>query len=142
MAVRGVVSHLDLNVVDVETSIAFYDLLLPALGFERMEVEAGRAWWSIDYGNGCLFGLEIRLPAQRAPHARHERYSPGIDHLAFHAASRAEVDAVYELLTSAGVDVADPPAEYDYVPGYYAVAFDDPSGIRLEVVHDPSTNPA
>jgi hypothetical protein len=37
--------------------------------------------------------------------------------------------------------VADPPAEYDYTPGYYAVAFDDPSGIRLEVVHDPSTNP-
>ncbi len=38
-------------------------------------------------------------------------------------------------------DVAEPPTTYDYAPGYYAVAFDDPDGIRLEVVYDPTTNP-
>ena len=38
-------------------------------------------------------------------------------------------------------DVADPPAEYDSTPGCYAVAFDDPDRIRLEVVHEPAANP-
>ncbi len=76
-----------------------------------------------------------------APRVGHERYGPGIDHLAFQADSRADVDAVFGLLTNAGYEIADPPGEYDYSPGYYAVAFDDPNGIRLEVVHDPATNP-
>ena len=29
------------------------------------------------------------------------------------------------------------PAEYDYIPGYYAVFFHDPDGIKLEIVHVP-----
>jgi catechol 2,3-dioxygenase-like lactoylglutathione lyase family enzyme len=64
-----------------------------------------------------------------------------IDHLAFHAENRADVDGVYGLLVEAGYEVADLPAEYDSTPGDYAVAFDDPDGIRLEVVHEPITNP-
>jgi len=31
----------------------------------------------------------------------------------------------------------DEPAEYDYTPGYYAVFFADPDGIKLELVHEP-----
>ena len=88
-----------------------------------------------------MLGIEIRPPAGPAPRDRHERYAPGIDHLAFHAESRDEVDALYSALLAAGHPVADPPAEYDYTPGYYAVAFDDPSGIRLEVVYEPAANP-
>lgn len=141
MAVRGLLSHLDINVADPKASIAFYSLVLGHLGFERHDVAPDRAWWSIEYSDGSSFGLEIRPPARPAPSDRHERYSPGIDHLAFHAASRADVDALFEVLADAGVAVEDPPAVYDYSPGYYAVAFDDPSGIRLEVVHDPASNP-
>lgn len=142
MPVRGLPSHLDLNVADPEKSIEFYDLVLGHLGFERHDLAPDRAWWSIDYGHGASFGLEVRSPAQPAPDSRHERYRPGIDHLAFHAGSRADVDALFERLIAAGVTVQDPPAEYDYSRGYYAVAFDDPSGIRLEVVYDPTTNRA
>ena len=29
------------------------------------------------------------------------------------------------------------PAEYGYTPGYYAVFFADPDGIKLEVVFEP-----
>jgi hypothetical protein len=31
--------------------------------------------------------------------------------------------------------VLDPPAEYRYCPGYYAVFFADPDGIKLEYCH-------
>ncbi len=99
------------------------------------------AWWML-YGSRAVFGIEIRPPDQPAPRAAHERYSPGIDHLAFHAESRVDVDALFKALVEAGVEVAEPPREYDYSPGYYAVAFDDPDGVRLEVVHDPLTNPS
>jgi len=141
MAIRGFVSHLDLNVADAARSVEFYALVLGHLGFERHPIGRDRCWWSLRYPDGAVLGIEIRPPAEPAARARHERYSPGIDHLAFHADSRADIDSLYQVLTAHGHAVADPPAEYDYAPGYYAVAFDDPSGIRLEVVHDPTSNP-
>ncbi len=30
------------------------------------------------------------------------------------------------------------PREYDYSPGYFAVFFHDPDGIKLEIVHVPT----
>ena len=51
------------------------------------------------------------------------------------------MNTVFELLTENGYRVDEPPRTYDYSPGYYAVGFDDPDGIRLEVVFDPATNP-
>jgi hypothetical protein len=40
-------------------------------------------------------------------------------------------------LQSIGTEIETEPREYDYVPGYYAVFFYDPSGIKLELVHKP-----
>ena len=139
---RGFVSHLDLNVSDPSRSIPLYGLVLEHLGYRRhwVEPETRCAWW-IRHESGAIFGIEIRPPAEPAPRSHHERYAPGIDHLAFHAESPADVDSLYEVLVANGVPVAEPPREYDYAPGYYAVAFDDPDGIRLEVVHEPSSNP-
>ncbi|HET9763738.1 MAG TPA: VOC family protein, partial [Casimicrobiaceae bacterium] len=66
-------------------------------------------------------------------------------HLAFRAASRAEVDRVYEGLQALGATIVSPPRLYpEYKPtGYYAVFFKDPHGIKYEIVthdraHDPS----
>jgi catechol 2,3-dioxygenase-like lactoylglutathione lyase family enzyme len=36
-----------------------------------------------------------------------------------------------------GADILDPPAEYDYDPGYYAVFARDPDGLKIEVVRIP-----
>ena len=156
MPVRGIVSHIDLNVSDPSRSIPFYARVLEYLGMQRFWVNPpdGRvapedatrsdrcAWWALYHG-GAVFGLEIRPPAFDPPRQVHERYSPGLDHLAFHASSREDVNGLYALLQSAEVPVSDPPREYpEYSPGYYAVAFDDPDGIKLEVVYEPGTNPA
>jgi predicted lactoylglutathione lyase len=40
-------------------------------------------------------------------------------------------------ISAAGGKVTDPPKEYDYLPGYYAVFFTDPDGLKLELVHVP-----
>ena len=42
---------------------------------------------------------------------------------------------LHARLVSLGVTVLDPPASYEhYSPGYYAVFFADPDGIKLEYV--------
>ena len=48
------------------------------------------------------------------------------------------VDEFYELLLEIGAEILEPPRSYDYAPGYYAVFFTDPDGIKLELVHIPS----
>ena len=43
------------------------------------------------------------------------------------------------MLRDFGADVLDAPAEYPhYAPGYYAVFFADPDGLKLEFVHMPT----
>src|ERR671927_405335 len=67
----------------------------------------------------------------------HDRYAVGLHHLAFEADSRAQVDELAEWVRSQSVEIESEPQEYAYMPGYYAVFFYDPDGIKLEVVHVP-----
>lgn len=138
---RGFPNHVDLTVSDLGRSAAFYDALLTHLGFVRSTEYAGGVpnWTRADGAATFSIGLHA---ARRA--VQHDRYAPGLHHLAFHAGSRSEVDAVHELVRSTAATVLDPPAEYDYTPGYYAVFFADPDGLKLEVVFEPrlAQNPA
>ena len=82
--------------------------------------------------------LEFGLQSARSS-AEHDRYSPGLHHLAFTAPSCAAVDSLHGRLLALGVPVLDAPAEYpEYAPGYYAVFFADPDSIKLEYVFTPS----
>ncbi len=128
MQVLGV-EHIDLSVSNLEASRAFYDRLLPALGFRRVEHPTYLAW-----SNGHLaIGLREATSGARAPV---DRYRPGLHHLALRAATRADVDGLFAFLEAEGTRVLDPPAEYpEYGDGYYAVFFEDPDGMKLEYVH-------
>src|SRR3546814_15529159 len=66
-----------------------------------------------------------------------ERYAPGFHHFAFNADNRARVDDCYDLLRRAGVEILAPPADYDYLPGSYALFFADPDGLKFDLVHLP-----
>jgi catechol 2,3-dioxygenase-like lactoylglutathione lyase family enzyme len=126
----GAIHHLDLTVRDLARSTAFYDRVLPAMGFRRIhDVPEGPIWAGAH--------LEIGLvEAQRD--VAHDRFVPGLHHLAFTAAARDAVDALHRLLVDLGITVLDPPAEYpQYARGYYAVFFADPDGIKLEYVFTP-----
>jgi glyoxylase I family protein len=68
----------------------------------------------------------------------HDRNEPGLNHISFNADSRTDVDNFYVLLKQISGQVLDPPAEYACFPGYFAVCFTDPDGIKIEVVHWPS----
>ena len=65
------------------------------------------------------------------------RRKPGaLHHLAFKAPSRAEVDRLHSKLKQIGATIVSPPRAYpEYTPpGYYALYFKDPEGIKYEIV--------
>jgi catechol 2,3-dioxygenase-like lactoylglutathione lyase family enzyme len=68
----------------------------------------------------------------------HDRYSPGLHHVAWRAASHEDVDRLHAVLVAIGATVLDPPADYPaYGEGYYAVFVADPDGLKLEFVFSP-----
>lgn len=85
---------------------------------------------------GASIGLR-QCDTAEAAHV-HRRYAPGLHHLAWRAGSREDVDRLHALLVAHGIEVLDPPAHYpQYWGDYYAVFFEDPDGMKLEVVHAP-----
>ena len=57
--------------------------------------------------------------------------------MAFSAEDRSDVEKMYALLKEMGTTVLDAPAEYPYAPGYFAVYFTDPDGIKFEYAYAP-----
>ena len=137
----GALSHLDLCVSDPAHSVPFYDRVLRRLGFRAIllpeQATAVGAWVSRQDG-AAAFSIALEPARGEGASRAHDRYSPGLHHLAFHASSRAEVDDFHAFLEAWGARVLDRPTEYDYTPGYYAVFFADPDGLKLERVHEPS----
>ena len=128
------VHHVDLVVSSVERSLPFYRDLLGPLGFHRIgevEGERGETIWYIG-GPGSSVGLR-----QAQSLGGTDRYRVGLHHLALEAGSRAIVDERHDWLVSIGAEIESPPGEFGYMPGYYAVFFYDPDGIKLEIVHVP-----
>ena len=130
------IEHIDLTVNDLRKSGAFYDRVLGALGFKRLdEDDAGEH--DLRWGNAHLT-IGIRAANRERVGAEFDRYRVGLHHLALKVRSREQVDAFHQFLRDEKLDVLDAPAEYpQYGKGYYAVFFADPDGIKLEVVHFP-----
>lgn len=129
----GRVHHVFLNVTDLARSRPFYEWLMPQLGYAT-------TW---PYGGGLGFlspagSVWLKEAAPRVAGERFDKDRVGLCEVAFSAGSRAQVDALAGALAERGATILDPPREYpEYVPGYYAVFFADPDGIKLELVHLP-----
>ena len=139
MRFRGV-HHVELSVIDYEGSIRFYDRMFGWLGY--------KSFWTLDVGYRSTYYMArfplphsyIGIQPARAGHALdHREQATGIHHIAIWARRRRAVDRFYrEFLLEDGVTVTEPPAKYPiYAPGYYAVFFLDPTGIRWELAHTP-----
>jgi len=134
------VHHVDLVVSSIERSLPFYTELLGPLGFHRVaevEGERGETIWYIG-GPGSSVGL--REAQDESP--PYDRYRVGLHHLAFEAPSRADVDERADWVRTQDVELESEPQEYTYSPGYYAVFFYDPDGLKLEIVHLPGLTAA
>ena len=135
MPARGI-QHVDLTVVDVERSLAFYLDLLGPLGLkEEARYPSYRGTEEVVY---LSFGDES-LGLRPADGGEHRYYEVGLEHLAFRVDRRDEVDEAYRRCLEMDAKVHHPPEVDRDIDDYYALFVFDPNGFRIEVFcHGPA----
>jgi catechol 2,3-dioxygenase-like lactoylglutathione lyase family enzyme len=128
VARRGSLHHLELYVPDLERSLAFWGWLLLELGYEPFQ----------EWDEGCSFRSgDTYLVFAAAPTGDREldRRGPGLNHIAFHAASPDDVDRLTDELRSRGVRILyEERHPHAGGPDHYAVFCEDPDGLKVEIV--------
>ncbi len=120
---KRVFDHIDLRVPRLAAVSAFYETLLPALGFsQRVAVEGWLEFEAAGETATEFFGV-TESPA----------HVPNENRIAFWAESPLDLDRLAKVASSFGGRNIEGPM--DYHPGYYAVFFEDPCGNKLEVCH-------
>ena len=135
-----IIDHIEITVKDMKIAVPFYDKLLPLLGFDAqsrvsvvMEMHEKQV---VQYEHPRL-GFAITSPRRAFESETINRRKPGaLHHLAFKAASRAEVDRLFSELKEIGAVIVSEPRNFpEYTPQpYYALFFKDLEGIKYEIV--------
>lgn len=125
----GTLHHVELWVPDLARAKAQWGWLLVRLGYcQFQDWPAGRSWRLA----GTYLAVE-ESPAMSA--GEHDRMRPGLNHLAFHAGSRGEVDAIAAQAPRHGWALlfAD---RYPYAggPEHYAAYLASGDGFEAELV--------
>jgi catechol 2,3-dioxygenase-like lactoylglutathione lyase family enzyme len=130
------IHHVDLVVSSTERSLPFYRELLGPLGWHAISEVEGERGETIWYLGGRHASIGLR--EAQTQDGEVDRYRVGLHHLAIEVASRAAVDERADWLRRNGALLESEPQEYSYIPGYYAVFFYDPDGMKLEILHVPA----
>ncbi|ODR82280.1 hypothetical protein BG842_23610 [Haladaptatus sp. W1] len=126
----GLLHHVELYASDFETSASFWGWLLDELGYSvYQEWDGGRSW-----KRGETYIVLVQADEEFRDEPYHRR-RPGLNHLAFHAASRDHVDELTETLGAKGVPILYED-DHPFAGGedHYAVYFEDPERIKVELV--------
>lgn len=123
----GAIHHLELCATDLDASIDFWDWLLAELGYEhKNDWEGGRSW-----RKGPSY---IVLKQSAADELPFDRGAAGLNHIAFHARSRAQIDDLTDAIRSREDAHVLYEEQHPYAGGYYALYCEDPGGIKVELV--------
>jgi glyoxylase I family protein len=124
------IDHVYIAVSDMAKSQAFYDVVMPILGFRRNSFEInGDA--HVQYYNR-QGGYVLRPAREKRPY---DAYAPGLHHFCWRVDSAADVATAARELRAAGIEVTEPALYPQYSPDYSAIFFSDPDGIRLELTN-------
>ena len=123
------IHHVELWVPDLARASASWGWLLGELGYELyQEWPVGRSWRRD--GHYIVFEQSNALVA-----ATHERCRPGLNHLAFHAGSRAEVDRLVGGAAAHGwVMLFAERHPFAGGPSHYAAYLENADGYEVELV--------
>jgi catechol 2,3-dioxygenase-like lactoylglutathione lyase family enzyme len=141
---RGVIHHLDLTVVIPTRFLPFTTPSFRPSGIGLSEKVTGASIGTCNRPLG-VHSIGIVKASGEGGRRPHDRYSPGLHHVAWGVDSREEVDRMYEVVQRIGAKVLDVPADYPQYNnggGYYAVFFADPDGLKLECVYTPRPSDA
>ena len=133
---KAEVYHLQINVRDAAVSLPFYRALLGYL-------ECRTVYRSDTVAGFSGRGADIWIIATDPAHAGYgfHRKRTGLNHVALRVPERADVDRFrdeFMVPRTLGPLYRTPREFPEYRPGYYAVFFEDPDRLKLEVVHIPA----
>ncbi|MCJ8011244.1 VOC family protein [Paenibacillus sp. KQZ6P-2] len=121
--------HVEINVSDLKRSREFWEWFLTGLGYVIFqEWEQG---FSFKFGPTYLVFVQTE---ERFLDTAYHRKATGLNHLAFHAKSPAQVNEMAAALKQKGISVLYED-KYPYAggPEHYAVFFEDPDRIKVEL---------
>lgn len=130
---RAALYHVQVNVSKAERSFPFYRALLAYLELRCVHEDPE----SLGFSDGAIDVWLIQTDQHHAGFGFHRKRT-GVNHLAFRVDSRGAVDRfAREFLGPRGLATlyATPREFPEYTPGYYAVFFEDPDRLKLEVAH-------
>jgi catechol 2,3-dioxygenase-like lactoylglutathione lyase family enzyme len=119
------IDHVSVAVHDLAAATKFYDAVLGAIGYQRLDTRPDTAGWGRKYSD---FWVNVR-PAMAAVAA-----DSGV-HICLRATSKGAVDAFHAAaLANGGSSDGAPGIREKYDPRYYAAFIRDPDGNRIEAV--------
>jgi catechol 2,3-dioxygenase-like lactoylglutathione lyase family enzyme len=126
---RGGLHHVELWVPDLSRAVAEWGWLLGELGYDVLQDRpAGRSW-----RRGPTYIVVEQSPALTA--TEHDRCRPGLNHLAFHAGDRVEVDALVTAARAHGWTLLFPDRHpYAGGPDVYAAYLANTDGFEAELI--------
>ncbi|WP_280768067.1 VOC family protein [Salipaludibacillus daqingensis] len=127
---KGLLHHVELYVSNLEKSVSFWGWFLEELGYEQHQVWGEGQSWKLEDTYIVFVQTE-----DKHLYPPYHRCRIGLNHLAFHALSRKHVDDVTDQLRKRHVTILYKD-KHPYAGGenYYAVYFEDPDRIKVELV--------
>lgn len=130
---NGIIHHIEIYVSDLKKTILFWEWLLT----KKFTYEIFQKWdrgISFKLGETYIVFVQTEKKYLSNPY---NRRNTGLNHLAFHCSSKEFVDTLTKELKEKNINIlyAD---KHPYAGGenYYAVFFEDPDRIKVEVVAD------
>jgi catechol 2,3-dioxygenase-like lactoylglutathione lyase family enzyme len=122
--------HVEIYVSNLSKSVEFWGWLLPELGYEQYQKwDSGISW---KHQETYLVFIQAE---ERYLDVPYHRCRAGLNHLAFHGNSREHIDKITQALLDKGIQILYND-KHPYAGGkdYYAVFFEDPDRIKVELV--------
>jgi catechol 2,3-dioxygenase-like lactoylglutathione lyase family enzyme len=125
------VHHIELYVSDLERSMQFWTPFMEALGYDSERWSEGMNYIA---GEQDPYLCLLQAPEEHLA-AGYHRKRVGLNHLAFKAKSREQVDQIRQWVKESGYTLLyDDRYPFATAPDYYALYCEDPDRIKLEVV--------
>jgi uncharacterized protein len=135
--VPGMLHHVEVYCADLARTTEFWGWFLGKLGYVLYQ-----EWPSgLSYRLGQTYLVFVQAETRFSDRSYH-RCRPGLNHLAFHAASRFHVDEMTDLLRERGLHILyEDRHPHAGGPGTYAVYFEDPDRMKVELIAPETSTP-
>ena len=133
------IDHIGLNVPDLAAAKSYYDAMMPDLGYEPF-FSASEQFSYRPAGEKPGTMVFFYVAPQKSQYVRK---NVGLEHLAFRARTRAQVEAAHAKAVEIGSQILFTPRLFpQYHASYYASFWFDPHGFLLEIVCNKPEDPA